>query len=129
LSEGFKELEAGLQFCRINHQTGDAGEYWRFGGNASREAQERFHALAALASARLFHDFDISEFRDLAEETDLKRRWYQALRYLGEGYEMSPHLVWQEKEDGGRGYIYTGFIDKPAAASATLCLSLASRGL
>lgn len=125
----FKELEPALQYCRIDHQTGDAGEHWRFTGSFARDAKDRFHAVATLASARLVHEFDLSAFEDLAKETDPKRRWYMALQHLGERYEMSPNFAWQVREDGSRGYIYTGFIDKPAAASATLCLSLAARGL
>src|SRR5260370_39532275 len=57
LEQRFKELEPALQFSRIDGQTGSAGEYWRIAGSAGRDAEDRFNAVAAMASARLFREF------------------------------------------------------------------------
>jgi hypothetical protein len=129
LEQRFRELEPPLQFSRIDGQTGAAGEYWRIAGGAGRDTESRFNAVAAMASARLFKDFpdEVERHEELAAESDPAIRWYKALRYIANRYEHS--LTGQEVNNDGSpgGFVYTGTIHNPAAASATLCLELASR--
>ena len=129
LEQRFRELEGPLQFMRIDGQTGAAGEYWRLAGGPSGDAERRFNAVAAIASARLFQDLpsEIRQFPELESETDPVIRWYKALRYIGERYKDNRYAE-QINDDGtSGGFIFSGSIDQPAAASATLCLELASR--
>ncbi len=129
LEQRFRELEAPLQFMRIDGQTGVAGETWRLAGGPSGDAGRRFNAVAAMASTRLFKDFpsEVGRFPDLKSETDPVIRWYKALRYIGGRYKED-HYAREVNDDGSSGgFIFTGSIDQPATASATLCLELASR--
>jgi hypothetical protein len=128
LEQRFKELEPALQFSRIDGQTGAAGEYWRIAGGPRRDFEDRFEALASIASTRLFQDFpgEIEKHDGLASEANPVIRWYKALQCIGNRYG-NVRVLEQRNDDGSSGgFIYSGTIDKPAAASATLCLKLAS---
>jgi hypothetical protein len=130
LERRFQELEPLLQYTRIDGQTGAAGEHWRMAGSAGRDAEDRFEAVARMASEKLFLEMEneVDQYNDLASESDPLIRWYKALQYIGRRYETSGHIVREMNEDGSPGgFIYTGSINGPAAASATLCLALASR--
>lgn len=129
LEKRFNDLEPVLQFSSIHGQTGSSGEYWRVAGGHGRDAEDRFNAVAAMASAKLFREFgdEVDRRPELARETDPAIRWYKALQYIGGRYRE--HHVGREVNDDGSyaGHIYTGMIEHPAAASATLCLAIASR--
>jgi hypothetical protein len=130
LERRFQELEPLLQYTRIDGQTGAAGEHWRMAGSAGRDAEDRFEAVARMASEKLFLEMEneVDQYNDLASESDPLIRWYKALQYIGRRYETSGHIVREMNDDGSPGgFIYTGSINSPAAASATLCLALASR--
>jgi hypothetical protein len=129
LERRFKELEPELQFSRIDGQTGSSGEYWRIAGGPGRDAEDRFNAVAAMASARLFREFRslVDQHKELASENDPAIRWYKALQYIAGRYRPG-HYGRETNDDGSsRGFIYTGTIERPATASATLCLEFASR--
>jgi hypothetical protein len=130
LERRFQELEPLLQYTRIDGQTGSSGDHWRMAGSAGRDAEDRFEAVAKMASAKLFQELpdEVAQYNELASESDALVRWYKALRYIGRRYEASPHIFQDTNEDGSSaGFIHLGSINRPAAASATLCLSLASR--
>jgi hypothetical protein len=129
LEQRFKDLEPALQYSRIDGQTGAAGEHWRIAGGASRDVQNRFNAVASLASLRLALDFPqkVQEHSKIADEPDLAIRWYKALQYLAGRYEHG--LILEQTHDDGSsgGFLITGTIYKPAEASATLCLEMAAQ--
>ena len=129
LEQRFRELEAPLQFMRIDGQTGAAGEHWRLAGGPSGDAGRRFHAVAAMASTRLFQDFpsEIRRFSELESESDPVIRWYKALQFIADRYEDYRYAEQINDDGSSGGFIFTGSIDQPATASATLCLELASR--
>jgi hypothetical protein len=129
LEQRFRELEPALRFSRIDSQTGAAGEHCRTAGVSDQDARRQFDAIAAIASSRLFQDFpgDVSSNANLARESDPTIRWYKALRDIGARYEHGP-IAEQLNDDGSSGgFIYTGTINNPVTASATLCLEFASR--
>ena len=129
LERRFNELEQGLQFSRIDGQTGAAGEHWRIAGPADSDAVQRFEALAQIASAQLLADFRdaISRFPEVAAENDPVRRWYKALQYIGGRFEHQSYAEQLDTDGSSAGLIFLGSIDRPAAASATLCLRLAAQ--
>lgn len=89
LEQRFKELETALQFTRIDGQTGAAGGHWRLAGGAGRDAEDRFNALAEIASTKLVRDFpgDMKRFPELETEGNPVIRWYKALRFIGDRYK------------------------------------------
>ena len=129
LEQRFRELEAPLQLTRIDGQTGAAGEHWRWAGSPSGDAGRRFRAIAAMASARLFQDFPskIGSFPELESESDPVIRWYKALKFIADRYEEGQYAEQINDDGSSAGFIFMGSIERPAAASATLCLELASR--
>jgi hypothetical protein len=129
LEQRFRQLETALQFSRIDGQTGDAGEHWRIAGGAGRDAEERFNALARIASSKLAEDFgsELGQFPELVSETDPVIRWYKALQYIGRRFEHRSYAEQKNADGSSAGLIFLGSIDKPASASATLCLQLAAR--
>lgn len=114
LEQRFKQLHPALQFSRIDVVTGSSGEHFTIAGAADRESIDRFKAVAKMAGARLQRDFpdEIHRHDQPAQESDPLMLWYKALRHIG---------------GSGAATVFIGTIDQPAAVSANLCLTMASR--
>ncbi len=114
LEQRFKQLHPALQSSRIDIVTRASGDHFTVAGAADRESIDRFNDLAGIAGARLRRDFpdEIDRHEQLAQESDPSMLWYKALRYIG---------------GSGAAHVFIGTIDQPAAASATLCLTMTSR--
>ena len=114
LEQRFNDLHPALQFSRIDIVTGASGEHFTIAGAADRESIDRFKAVAGIAGARLQRDFpdEIGRHQQLARESDPLMLWYKALRHIG---------------GSGAATVFIGTIDQPAAASANLCRTMATR--
>jgi hypothetical protein len=110
LEPRFRELHPALQSSRIDVVTESSGEYFTIVGEADRESIDRFKAVASIAGARLLRDFpdETKRHEQPAQENDPLTLWYEALQR-------------------GAAPVFIGTIDQPAAASANLCLTMASR--
>jgi hypothetical protein len=126
LEQRFRELDEVLAFARIDVQWGSAGEDWSLAGPADPYTKSRFEALSRLAGDKLKTSrFPlIPSLNEILIETDLTVLWYKALRHTG---RLRQRQTVRESDEAGNavGQIFTGYIDRPADASATLCLELA----
>lgn len=114
LEQRFRELHPALQFSRLDIVKGSPGEHFTVAGGPDPETIDRFKTVARMAGARLSRDFpdEIGRHKQLAQESDPLMLWYKALRHIG---------------GGGAATVFIGTIDQPAAASANLCLTLATQ--
>jgi hypothetical protein len=114
LEQRFKELQPALQSSRIDLVVESSGEHFTIAGGADPESVGRFKAVAGMAGARFQRDFpdEIGRHQQLAQESDPLMLWYKALQYIG---------------GSGAATVFIGTIDQPAAASANLCRTMASR--
>jgi hypothetical protein len=114
LEQRFRELQPALQASRIDIVTGSSQEHFTIAGAADREAIDRFKAVASIAGARLQRDFpdEIDRREQPAQRSDPSMLWYKALRHIGGSAAAT---------------VFIGTIDQPAAASANLCQTMASR--
>ena len=129
LEQRFKELESALQYSRIDGQSGAAGEHWRLAGTAGPDIDQRFKTLAQIAGDKFISDFpdEAKRFPEITDEKNAAIRWYKALKCIAYRYEMDTYAEQRNADGSSAGLIFLGTIQKPASASATLCLSLAAR--
>lgn len=128
LEHDFRELEPAFQFSRLDIQWGSAGVHYRIAGRPDVNAESRFEALSRMAGEKLSQTPEPPEqYHEVLSEPNSVHRWYKAIWKLGQSFETG--FIAQELDKNGNvvGYIYTGHIDRPAAAAATFCLELASR--
>ena len=128
LEKRFREIEAQLRGARLDHQTGDAGEYWSIAASFDRIATSRFEVICKYAGRKLLvADGTEQQFpEELRTSTDDATRWYRAMKLMSGHYEYG--LVGFHKNHDGTyaGTIFTGHIHRPAAVAATLCLELSA---
>jgi hypothetical protein len=85
LEEAFRTLHQSFD-AELQHQTGDAGEYWRIIGPALNEA-ERFKSLAAIAGAKVLDLAVAADWPEVIQEQDPTIRWYRCLKRVSGNYE------------------------------------------
>jgi hypothetical protein len=126
LEQHFRELDEALAYAFIDIQWGSSGEHWRLAGAASPSKKSRFEALSRLAGEHLKTSRlpSMLGLEGNLVETDPTILWYKALKQAG---RLRRRNIAQEVDESGNavGQIFTGYIDRPADASATLCLDLA----
>lgn len=118
------QLEPQLRHCRLDHQSGTEGEYWRLAGGADPIAIERFEALAILGGKKLKAYKGLTS--ELSNIPDDLVRWYQFLASNRRFYQ--DEIIGYPTDEAGKvtGYIMSGSINSPAAVSAAQCLNMAA---
>ncbi len=130
LERRFRALEGSLRFARLDAQWGDGGEYWRVAGTADRSLARQLAAVAFMAGQKLDDTLKAADDPKVAivlEEKDPTIRWYKALQHLGGDFKFENYGYLQNNQKETVGTIFTGTVNEPAAASATLCLEYAAR--
>jgi hypothetical protein len=122
LKTDFDSLAGSLRFHRIDYQWGAAGEYVNLTGGRVTSATRRFEVLAAIAGAKLA-DYPADLLNpDVLRTEDPRLRWYHALRHHSGAFEHGPFGYQTDDAGNHTGNIFTGSLNQPAEASATLAL-------
>jgi hypothetical protein len=114
----FRELEPALRHHRIDYQWGGGGDILELRGVHSRQVH-RFEILADIAGRKLSPQ-DQLEPAVMARPAG-RERWFEALRWHSGVFEYGP-VVQSVLNGAPQPYTYTGSVQNPADASATLAL-------
>jgi hypothetical protein len=129
LDKQFQALSPALASARLDIQWGAAGEYLRVAAYFDVEAKERFRALSMLAGDKLARCLppDSEVHKLILAESDPALRWWKALWHLSKSFQFG--FMGFQKTDTGEdaGTIYTGSINNPTIASATLAIEMLAR--
>jgi hypothetical protein len=120
----FLALAADLQFSRLDLQWGAAGVYVRLAGSSSPTASERFETLASIGGRQLRRHPAFVDQPEIVGAPNDFAAWAFALKVFGRSFRSG--FVGEQRTEGGEsaGFIYTGAVDRPAEASANICLEL-----
>jgi hypothetical protein len=127
LETEFRALQPSQAFQpRLDHQGGDAGEYWDLAGVGSPQERQRFEALARMAGTKLLDVPGAESVPHLVQERDPVTRWYRALQHSSGAYRSDHHAIMKDSAGQDAGIITGGSIDRVYEASAALCVALES---
>jgi hypothetical protein len=121
-------MEPALRSARIDVTWGEGEETCRLGGYEPN-ARDRFEVLARIAGQKLGETLDpqSDSGRALLSEPNLVTRWYKALWKVGK--RLKPAFPFEDIDGNIVRRWYAGSMDRPAEASALLCLELAATQL
>jgi hypothetical protein len=122
----FLALQTEMPHVRIDHQTGSAGENWRFSGNAAGSMRARFYDLAGIAGRKLAEMHPNTGGVPELRQTDPASRWFALLEATASA--ASPVLYAEQTGNDGTalGPIILTRVENPLAESARLCVRLAA---
>ncbi len=130
LETDFRELQAALQYSRLDAQWGSSGEHWRLAGGHDPNARRQFEALSYIAGEKLNEALQSSSAKsheDVLTESNPTWRWYKGIWKIGQNFEHAFTARELDENDEVVGHIFTGSIKRPAEASSVFCLELAAR--
>jgi len=129
LENAFRELQAALQYSRLDAQWGSSGEHWRLAGTHKPNVERQFEALSYIAGEKLGKVLQSSadSYEEVLAESNPTWRWYKGIWKISQNFEHA--VVGRELDENDEvvGHIFTVSIKCPAEASSVFCLELAAK--
>ncbi len=126
IEKRFRDISPSLSGVRLDHQWGDAGEYWRVAGGSHDNNFEQFEILASIAGQLLEKSLPKNDpvLEKIVNEESYENRWYRAVWELTNKIENYTFGIMKNDNDEKVGQIHSAMIFNVVNVSANLCLRL-----